>query len=371
MRPKCRLLSPPFVMGSLAVLLCLPMGLCAARKIKVPKARKAPSLEFTARVDEQVAIPGDTLWAMCERATGKPYVWPRVWAMNPGITNPHWIYPGDVVRFNPNVPIKPRQATLVASDMDIPQASEQAADRQTQGPTVEIIAPPPPPSRDKTHMTQRIANVMWVTPQELEASGRLTNALPDHVLLALNDRIFVTFPKQTPFKVGDRFLVYRTRAEVNHPLTGRRVGYMSEVTGIATVDAVEKDVGRARLTGVAREVERGNYLMPFTEDTMVTVTPKPASKSIEAVVLAVEDDTAVAGEQRRVFIDKGKNDGLERGARLAVQSHGDPVTDTDKNFPDTDLAQLVVIDSKDTASTCLVVDAYQEVWPGDPVYSIP
>lgn len=371
MRLKGKLLSQRFVVGSLAVLVCLPMGLCAARKIKVPKAAKVPRLDFTPTIDEQVAVPGDTLWALCEKATGKPWVWPRVWAMNPGITNPHWLYPGDVIRFRTDIPIKPRQATLVSSSMEIPEANEEDTDKAQQGPKVETVSTAVAPVKDKTNLTTRIANTMFVTSDELQAAGRLTNALPDHVLLGVNDKVFLTFPRQTPFKVGDRFLVCRTRAEVRHPVSGRKWGYMSEVTGIAKVDAVESEVGRARLTGVAREVERGNFVIPLTEDTMVSVTPKPAGKSIEAVVLAVEDDTTVAGEQRRVFIDKGKSDGLDRGSRLAVRSHGDPVTETDRHFPNVDVAQLLVIDAKDNASTCLIVDATQEVWPGDPVISVP
>ena len=36
---------------------------------------------------------GDTLWDISGRILGRPDLWPQVWALNPQIHNPHWIYP--------------------------------------------------------------------------------------------------------------------------------------------------------------------------------------------------------------------------------------------------------------------------------------
>ena len=37
-------------------------------------------------------------WDLCEEFFGEPWRWPTVWALNPHITNPHWIYPGNQLR---------------------------------------------------------------------------------------------------------------------------------------------------------------------------------------------------------------------------------------------------------------------------------
>src|SRR6185503_17653255 len=48
-----------------------------------------------------VVRKGDTLWDICTYYFNDPYQWPKVWSYNPPITNPHWIYPGDLVRLLP------------------------------------------------------------------------------------------------------------------------------------------------------------------------------------------------------------------------------------------------------------------------------
>src|SRR5215471_14225181 len=44
-------------------------------------------------------VRGDTLWDLSQHYLGTPWYWPKVWSYNPEIANPHWIYPGNQVRF--------------------------------------------------------------------------------------------------------------------------------------------------------------------------------------------------------------------------------------------------------------------------------
>ena len=57
--------------------------------------------DFQPNKMQHVVEDGDTLWDICDAVLGRPELWPRVWSMNPEITNPHWIYPGDIIRLSP------------------------------------------------------------------------------------------------------------------------------------------------------------------------------------------------------------------------------------------------------------------------------
>ena len=41
---------------------------------------------------------GDTLWDISEIFLNQPWLWPKLWRLNPDINNPHLIYPGDELR---------------------------------------------------------------------------------------------------------------------------------------------------------------------------------------------------------------------------------------------------------------------------------
>ena len=44
---------------------------------------------------------GDTLFDICDQFLDEPEYWPKLWSMNPNIINPHFIWPGMVLRFYP------------------------------------------------------------------------------------------------------------------------------------------------------------------------------------------------------------------------------------------------------------------------------
>ena len=52
----------------------------------------------THEMKDYKVIKGDTLWDISEAELNDPFLWPGVWKENPGIANPHRIYPDQMIR---------------------------------------------------------------------------------------------------------------------------------------------------------------------------------------------------------------------------------------------------------------------------------
>ena len=325
---------------------------------------------FNPKLDEYVVEQGDTLWDISERVVGDPFLWPRVWALNPEITNPHWIYPGNVIRFyEPDVPL-PNSADLVADSRPIPQEPEVDPDPSSEDPdpietvnTADLIEPV------RRQSTQFVG--MVVTPKELKEAGKITNAVQDKILLSTLDEIFITYPKDSVPPVGSRHISFRTASRIAHPITGEDSGYVTRITGIVRVLGAEEEVVRAEVEYSSVELERGQFVTPLVQDPRVPLDRYPAQTDIEGVLLAIgEESLQVAGRYQTVFVDRGEKDGLKVGNVLNVFIRGDEVTNTVEGLPYSHVGELLVVDTKSTAATCLVVGSRRELEPGLPVRTL-
>lgn len=68
------------------------LAICTVAAIAV--AQDSSDVDYP---DSYVVQPGDTLWDIAEQFLIEPWMWPEIWYVNPDISNPHKIYPGDIL----------------------------------------------------------------------------------------------------------------------------------------------------------------------------------------------------------------------------------------------------------------------------------
>ena len=119
-------------------------------------------------------------------------------------------------------------------------------------------------------------------------------------------------------------------------------------------------------------MERGQFVAPLLQSPLVTVYPAKADKVVDGVILAVQNDhEAFVAQGNYVFIDRGSVDGVTKGQRFKVYRFPVQFAGAPEEVARLDIGTLMVVDAKDKASTCLVVNANQEISPGDAVRTMP
>mgnify|MGYP002641483362 CR=1 FL=1 len=238
---------------------------------------------------------GDTLWDISELFFEDPHFWPTLWAFNPQITNPHWIYPGDYVVLFPKT-LTERGGAIVWSQS-----------RYTEKPKdIQIEA------RSKGFISDR----------KFKESGKIIFSREERDYLAQYDEIYVEFYIPKKIKRGEEFTIYRKEGEVVHPLDKKVAGYQVRHLGVAKVLGVEKHFVKALLLKTYEEIQRGDMLTDiFTHQ--FRVHPQVNKTEVEGVILSAFEEVGNLGENEYVFLDKGRQDGVEAGNRFVVTEKGD------------------------------------------------
>jgi hypothetical protein len=301
--------------------------------------------------ETHLVIKGDTLWDLSSRYFHNPYQWPKLWAYNPSITNPHWIYPGDIVRLFP-----PGQLP-----------TEPVAAAQPEGP-----------HRIQGGMRLRtgvfLRQTGFVEPGELERAGKIKASKEERSMLGALDEAYVEFPKEHPLVVGQRYTIYTPTQKVNHPLTHQYLGQLVEIFGECEVHAVtDGHIARVAIIDSLNPIERGFLVGPLKRQFKI-VNAQPPKSDLQGIIVATLHPRDMVAADNVVFIDRGKDSGVEIGNRFLITRRGDgyqPVLATgpvdDRRFPRETVGEIIVVDIRDHVSTGLVTRSTKESRVGDRV----
>jgi len=309
--------------------------------------------------DQHVVRRGDTLWDISWYYFNDPWQWPKVWSYNAQITNPHWIYPGDLVRLLPR--------GMTGEPTPLPDDVEGGAGDEGGGQAFE----PAPARRFEVQLKQ----VAFVDQKELDDSVVIDGAVESKELLATGDAVYLRYPEGKPPKVGQRYSIYEAGNEVTHPKDGEVVGSYVRILGELEVTSVKKDKrARAVITAANREIERGALVGPLIKQ-LRTVPPARNEVDAQGTIIAMLTGDQIMGTGEVVFVDLGAGSGLKVGNRMYVVRRGDAFEDVmspsgnvgqdDRRFPARALGEIVIVDVGKNVSIGLITLSLQELGVGD------
>lgn len=285
--------------------------------------------------DYHIVKPGDTLFDISNAYFGTPYVWPILWSFNAHISNPHWIYPNDIVYLRAPLP------------GDAPDGSGGVGPlvAANRGLSMGVGA----------FITGRAVSSLGKIEKSIEGKEMLT--FPDKVYFSLNSG------EQQRVERGKVYAILRDQGLIKQ--NEKDIGTRFKVVGAVRVTEVaDKSLHTAVIVQAWEEIYRGDLLFPY-ERQLLRVAPTVANKTVVGKIIDTLDRTELFGQHFYVFINKGENDGVRVGNRFFTYFRNDGLSsfddDSNSKLPFERIAQILVIQAEDNYSTGIVVESVREL----------
>lgn len=287
---------------------------------------------------------GDTLWGISGQYFKNPYTWPKIWAQNPQIQNPHWIYPGDRLKLREegggSSPLRPRT---------VPEK------------------------------TVFLRNYGWVDDPDKEGIGEIVGAPEDQMLLSYDDDVYIELDdddddedkddkggeKKPRVELGQELQIFR---EVR-TLRGREAegdGELVAVFGTVRVDRYNPKTRmiRAHVIESLEPIERGMKVGPVARK-FVVVPPKKNDKYVEARILTALYPHQLFGQNQIVFLDRGAKNGVKVGNRFLAVRRGDRWVESLDTAGQGSRERTVTEDDRDAIIEGLKTDGPSDKYPNE------
>lgn len=339
-----------------------------AAQVGVPLSELAPGAP-----DRHVVRPGDTLWDLSRLFLRSPWHWPELWGMNlEQVRNPHRIYPGQVLVLERSGD----RARLRLGDAGEP-------------PTVRLspqVRSEPLPAQGAIgalpwRLIQPFLNEAVVLDDDTLAAAPRVVAGPDgRVIMARGDTVYVL----GELGAARRWGVFRQAVPLRDPDDPQRIlGWQARHAGQVEVlqegswatNAQGQSVpvpARVGVVQVREEIAVGDRLAPLPETDTDPYAPHAPAGPVDGRIAAIYGDALTAGQNQIVALNRGSDDGLERGHVLAlwrqgalVRDPGDPRRRAQLKLPDERHGQLFVFRVFPHVAYALITQVQEPVRPGD------
>jgi hypothetical protein len=305
--------------------------------------------------DYHVVRDGDTLYDLSGRFYGDAYAWPRLWGNNPHITNPHWIYPGDIVYLRAPGNKQQAQQNITVDDPTRGESGGAGMHLPVGG---------------------------FVTSDKLEYAGKIRASDKEAVLLGDLDEVWVGFEKEedeedaegTAFKSagevkeGDVFAIVRDDGPVRNA-DGDQIGRKYIVLGALTITKTDdKYYDTGRIIQSWQEIVRGDLLIPY-ERQLKVVQPIQAEEEMVAEIIDAMAPIHEFGESHYVFVNKGAENNVRVGNRFFIYQRAEgldrPGSEPGEKIPWRIVGQVMLLDVRENVSLGIITDTDKEVHIGD------
>jgi hypothetical protein len=294
----------------------------AAAPKAVQPARKSVSARATGPLQlaadapgTYVVVKGDTLWDISGKFLKEPWRWPEIWNMNrEQIKNPHWIYPGDVIKLTFDANGNPSLSFATAGGDTVRLQPRVRTDALAQ-------AIPSIPSKV---ITPFLSLPLVIEEGAMANSPRIIAAEDDRVVIGAGNTAYAIGLEPSR---GTKWQIYRPGKTLKNSadeILGYEAIYIGEAKVLRFGESSTIEILRS-----TQEINRGDRLTPAADTAVPSYSPRSPSKNVTGSIISVLNGVDTGAQYSVITIDLGKRDGMEVGHVLATLRKGATVTTDD------------------------------------------
>ncbi len=266
-----------------------------------------------------VVVKGDTLWGISGQFLKEPWRWPEIWNMNrEEIKDPHWIYPGDVIKLtfdadgNPTLSLASAGGIAGGDGLRVqPRVRVDALAQAIPSIPSKVIAP-------------FLSLPLVVEEGALANAPRIIATEDDRVVVGAGNYAYALGLQQS---LGTKWQVYRPGKALTNPageVLGYEANYVGEVKVLRFGESSTIEILRS-----TQEIIRGDRLTPTLDTAVPSYSPRSPAKLVTGAIISVLNGVDTSAQYSIVTLDLGKRDGMEVGHVLATLRKGATVSTDD------------------------------------------
>jgi len=270
-----------------------------------------------------VVKKGDTLWDISSVFLNQPWLWPKLWRLNPEINNPHLIYPGDIISLVFDENGQPK--LVLDSGKGKPTYKWSPKIRQTDKKDsaikllpLEVIAP-------------FIKYDHLFNAEQLEQLPHVIGSDEGYRSSINGFKVYVN----KDLELSKTYAIYNKGEEIFDPDTEESLGFYVDL--VATGQAIgagnlsEKEPATLKVSTAKREIRSGDYVVPVHEGQMLpsVFTMKAVDKSFRGSIIKAASDGREFGKLEVVMLNRGHEHQVVAGDVMSIRRLSPGVIETD------------------------------------------
>ncbi|ENM3752497.1 LysM peptidoglycan-binding domain-containing protein [Vibrio cholerae] len=295
-------------------------------------------------------VKGDTLWDISALYLDSPWLWPRLWQVNPEIDNPHLIYPGDKLTLfwrdgQPVLSLKPMRKL---------------------SPQVRVLEKQAVPTVQEGLVLPYLQSDRLMAKAALRGSVRVIGSSEGRQYLTKQDQLYIS-----GVHIEKKWGIYRELAQYQRD---DEVMVALRLVAVGELAMTGGNFSGLSLQEQNQEILANDIAWPEIdlEERQLSTTfyPQPAPAGSEARILGSLEGSQYAGQNQVVVIDQGRSDGVAQGsmfelyqAAVQVKAKQDSSTflsersNTDVQLPSVKVGALMVIRPYERFSLALITNS--------------